>query len=583
MINPNPGGSIAPGGRPNGPSAGPTVSPTPGGRPNGPGMINPNPNGPNVPGGRPNGPSAINPNPNGHDVPGGRPNGPGMINPNPSGVTPGGRPNGHDGPGTNGPHPTRPDNGPGMGNGGRPFGPGGAGMNGPHPGVIHNPEIHTLPSKGSFERNTRDGGAVRFRPNGGVSDVHDPRRGMDIHHGLNGGRRVIEIRPDHSRRFFEPGRPGFVEHQFRFRDHDFERRTYIYHGRSYDHFYHPYRYHGLDIHIYAPSHYYHRDYYGWAYNPWREPIHYRWGWWDSPWRHHYGYYFNPYPVYPSAAFWLTDYLIAANLQAAYAAQMEGGEVNGDASMGAAPLNPDVKQQIADEVRNQLALETQQAQNPDMAPNATGIAGTINDVANGHPHVFVVGTSLDVVDYEGLECSLSDGDVLQLRNAPPLDATAASLVVLASKGGRECARSDSVQVSLDDLQEMQNQMQQTMDQGLQELRDNQGKGGLPMAPISAQVQPAAYMTMAPPPDQNAASDLQEESQQFDQVQNDATSAITQEGGAAATAPTITAGQTIVTVESILGQPSSKAILGNKVIYNYSGMKVTFINGRVANVE
>ena len=28
----------------------------------------------------------------------------------------------------------------------------------------------------------------------------------------------------------------------------------------------------------------------------------------------------PYPVYPSAAFWLTDYLVSASLQAAYAEQ-----------------------------------------------------------------------------------------------------------------------------------------------------------------------------------------------------------------------------------------------------------------------
>jgi len=31
---------------------------------------------------------------------------------------------------------------------------------------------------------------------------------------------------------------------------------------------------------------------------------------------------RPYPVYPSARIWLTDYLISANLQAAYAAQAE---------------------------------------------------------------------------------------------------------------------------------------------------------------------------------------------------------------------------------------------------------------------
>ena len=40
----------------------------------------------------------------------------------------------------------------------------------------------------------------------------------------------------------------------------------------------------------------------------------------APWYGYYGDYFAPYPVYPSAAFWLTDYMIAASLQDAYAAQ-----------------------------------------------------------------------------------------------------------------------------------------------------------------------------------------------------------------------------------------------------------------------
>ncbi len=47
----------------------------------------------------------------------------------------------------------------------------------------------------------------------------------------------------------------------------------------------------------------------------------------------YGYYFNPYPVYAAPAFWITDYLIAANLQAAYAA---AAEANATANANAAP-------------------------------------------------------------------------------------------------------------------------------------------------------------------------------------------------------------------------------------------------------
>lgn len=33
----------------------------------------------------------------------------------------------------------------------------------------------------------------------------------------------------------------------------------------------------------------------------------------------------------------------------------------------------------------------------------------------------------------------------------------------------------------------------------------------------------------------------------------------------------------------GKPTNKAVLGQKAVYNYNGMKVIFINGRVSNVK
>ena len=41
--------------------------------------------------------------------------------------------------------------------------------------------------RGSNEHLTGGGSAIRTRPNGRVSDVHDARRGIDVHHGLAGG------------------------------------------------------------------------------------------------------------------------------------------------------------------------------------------------------------------------------------------------------------------------------------------------------------------------------------------------------------------------------------------------------------
>ncbi|MGB8260928.1 MAG: hypothetical protein WCE75_11280 [Terracidiphilus sp.] len=450
----------------------------------------------------------------------------------------------------------------------------------------HNPVIHTLPSKGSHEITTHGGDAVRYRPNGKVSDLHDTRRGMDIHRGLNGSQRIVVEHPDHSRIVVERGHPGFVGRQFGYRGEHFERRTYVYEGRSYEHYYHEYRYRGVDMHVYAPDRYYHREYYGWAYNPWQRPVYYHWGWERRPWYDRFGFFFSPYPSYPSASYWLTDYMLAADMQAAYAAQQQAGVTMGDPSAGAAPLSPEVKQQISDEVRSQLAVESQEAQQnaqqQSADPGASGIGRMFDDAAQGHSHVLVVGTPLDVVDGSGMECALSDGDVLLLRSAPPPDSPTATLYVLASKGGTECPKSDAVSVRLEDIQEMQNQMRAMIDQGLGEMQ--KGQGGLPPAPAAAvQATPAVYTTVTLPPEANASAELQQQAQQAQQAETDVTSTVGQEAGGQAATPTVVAGQTIAEVEAILGQPRDKALLGSKVVYNYNGMKVIFINGRVTDVQ
>ena len=261
------------------------------------------------------------------------------------------------------------------------------------------------------------GGAVRTRPNGRVSDVHDTKRGMDVHHGLNGNRRVSMERHDGSRMVSERGRPGYVQRGYSYHGHDFARRSYYYHGHEYNRYYRGYGFRGLSLNIYSPGVYYGPGFYGWAYNPWAAPIAFGWGWGGSPWYGYYGGYFQPYPVYPSASYWLTDYIISQNLQAAYAAHQEAGEVDGAQSSAGGPpaLTTDVKQQIADEVKGQLALEnaeaTQTAQHQDVDPASSGIARILADVSAGHAHVFVAGSALDVTNPNGQECALSDGDVL----------------------------------------------------------------------------------------------------------------------------------------------------------------------------
>jgi len=226
-------------------------------------------------------------------------------------------------------------------------------------------------------------------------------------------------------------------------------------------------------------------------------------------------------------------MISQDLQTAYAAHQEAGEVDGAQSSGggATELTPDVKQAIADEVNGQIALENQEAtqntQNQDIDPGSSGVARMLGD---GHKHVFVVGSALDVTDSNQNECALSDGDVLALMSPPPPDAVAADLVVLASKGGNECQKTSMVTVQVTDLQEMQNRMRELIDTGLQELQNKQGKGGLPQAPQSAQAPPvpAQYAEVAPPADPNAGTEIQQQTQQADQAETDVNTEAAQGG-------------------------------------------------------
>ena len=434
--------------------------------------------------------------------------------------------------------------------------------------------------KGSTSTTAKNGATVNKRANGSVASLHDSKRNMDVHHGLNGNRRVSVERADHSRVVVDRRGRGYVEHGYGYRGHDYRARSYYYGGHYYNRYYGNYYYHGMYVNPYYPGYYYAPAYYGWAYNPWVAPVPYAWGWGGNPWYGYYGAYFTPYPVYPSAAFWLTDYIVAQSLQAAYVAQAA-------ALSNPAPMTPDVKALVADEVKRQLALENAEAQGAakgaDPDPASSSIQRILTDNA---AHVFVAGVDIDVVDSAGSECSISEGDALQLQpgqTAP--DATAANLTVLASKGGKECPKGDLVSVGLQDLQDMQNHMRETIGQGMQELKEKAGKGGLPAAPAGANAPttPSAMASAAPPPDQNVQAELNEQQQQADQAEKEAGETPAPIAPPAAPPFEVAVGQTVEQVEAGLGQPKSKSTIGTKKIYVYDGMKVIFKDGKVSDVQ
>lgn len=175
---------------------------------------------------------------------------------------------------------------------------------------------------------------VSLRSNGKISDIHTG--GMTIHEGVHGERRIESQRNERTLVSTGP-HSGYVQSRYFSRGgRDYVRRDYVAGGRHYTRVYRDYYYGRAHYYIYAPAYYYHPAFYGWAYHPWASPVHYDWGWGRAPW--FYGGYFAPAPVYTTASLWLTDYLLAANLQAAYQTQAE-------ANVGAGPRATAASEQV----------------------------------------------------------------------------------------------------------------------------------------------------------------------------------------------------------------------------------------------
>jgi hypothetical protein len=255
------------------------------------------------------------------------------------------------------------------------------------------------------------------------------------------------------------------------------------------------------------------------------------------------------------------------------------------------LSPGVKQMIADEVQRQLQAERNEA--AQTAPNAPPVDAPPAVFADNTPHIFVVKTGLDVTS-QGQPCQVTEGDVLQTRGALPPNSPAADAFVLASKG-QDCAKGSLISVPVQDLVEMQNHMRETIDQGLGEMQTKQGQGGLPAMPATYLAQPrqANFVSSAPPPEQNIADELSRQAREANQAEQEVVSQALGTVAAAVTpapapvqqqAPVnISLGQSTAEVVGALGQPQKSYNAGPKTIYVYKDLKITFINGRVADVQ
>jgi DNA segregation ATPase FtsK/SpoIIIE-like protein len=261
-----------------------------------------------------------------------------------------------------------------------------------------------------------------------------------------------------------------------------------------------------------------------------------WGWGGAPWYGYYGYYFNPWPVYPSPAWWLTDWYIGAELRASYQAHSDAvAAADAEATEEEAPppapaanqpvvLSPEVKQAIADEVARQLKEQQAAAAAPQQASAApTSAPGALDPTERG----FVVSSDLNEPTTSGDECGLTPGDIItRLSDTPDANQNVNASVLSAKQG--DCAAGAQVLVAVQDLQDMHNHFQEQLGDGMGDLKKNQGTHGMPKAP-GASTPPTTVADGQAQPDADAQSQLQQQQQQAEQNEQQATAEATAGGG------------------------------------------------------
>ena len=376
---------------------------------------------------------------------------------------------------------------------------------------VHSGNATVIRSAGSFG----GGGGPRvttIRTDHGVT-INRTDYGRRVETVRPGGVRVVSIGV--SRGFVERpiSRPGFVQ------------RTYVVRGRPYVRVYHTYNYRGIVYRRYVPAYYYGPRFYFWVYNPWARPVYWSWGWGRAPW--YYDGYFAPAPYYVSASLWLTDFIIAENLRAAYEAQQEedaeaayqyapppdAGYYQADPNdYNNAEISPALRQAIADEVQRQLDADRAAANNPQQADYDSN-QGPPPALAPDY-RVFLVSAPLQVYDGDQ-PCSLTPGDIISRIEDNPGNDGAVAVSVLTSKNA-DCRPGAQPRILVDDLQDMQNDLHAQTDEGLKRLSQNQGTNGMPAAP---DVRQTANPYGQGNPDQDVVNQLRQQQQDANQTERE----------------------------------------------------------------
>ena len=300
-----------------------------------------------------------------------------------------------------------------------------------------------------------------------------------------------------------PIRPGLVSRTFVSGGHVLY--THVYEGHVWHQFGRSFAYE-----TFVPGVRYPAVYYGWALAPWPRPIVYSWGWGMQPWYPLYGPLFAPYPVYTSPDLWMTDYIIAQNMQAAYQAQQAppppeplppgaAAEPAPDASLAApvqppgdaspspspapqpsaappapvAPppaITPQIKAQLNEQIKVQL--QEQAAATP-----ATLTAQSAPPPALRANHVFFeVVQPLSVPTAHG-HCSLGANDYIKRTGGMSGDDWMIPVVVELSRPA-DCPEGLETRIGLNDLNAMENEQEAQVLEAMRAASKGIGPNGPP---------------------------------------------------------------------------------------------------------
>ena len=344
-------------------------------------------------------------------------------------------------------------------------------------------------------------GQTRFANGGGVRVVS---------RSFAGGRvQVTRFGGSVSGSFEHTIRPGLVS------------RTYVGGGRVlYAHVYqtHMWRQYGRTFayETFVPAVRFPEIYYAWALAAWSRPISYSWGWQVQPWYPVYGAQFTPYPEYTSPDLWMTDYLIAQNMQTAYqaqstapapaqapasapapeseaapsAAQIDNSTVAsapGDATAQAgdtpvapeAPppaITPAVKAQLNAQIKVQLQEQQAAAVTPVTLTSQSG------PPALRPNHVFFeVVQPIEVpTGSNNGHCSLNANDYIKRTGAMSNDDWMIPVVVELSRPS-DCPEGLTTRIGLNDLNAMENEQEAQVLAAMQAASKSMGPNGPPSGP------------------------------------------------------------------------------------------------------